>query len=941
MTPVEDAAYLTVTGAFGVNETYDVSIRYDGAAQGWLSIDQIHGTTPVTLNITADPTNLQPGTYSAQILAAVGPLRSAAWTSVSFIVAPAFSNPGGVAASPSGLAFLAQSLSAQTISVYSAPGSTAATSFSVFANPSNWLMVTTTGQTTPGAISVLPLPGGLSPGLHTGTVTISTPAGKSTVVPVTLSVPADLSGSSIALTPGQRALTFNYQLNTTVNPQQNVYVSTSSTQYTNFTASASASWIGVAATAYATPALTALCFAPGLLYVSVDPTGLTAGTYKGSVTLTASGATPATIPITLTVSGSPVLNSSPSFIWLDTSANVLTSNLSVTGSSSMYFTATTTIPWLSIAPSNGIASASAANVLVTADVTGLSPGTYSGNVVLTALGGSLVQNIPVELYVVGTAPVATVVATPNPVKFTGVSGVDSLPQFVFLSAGADNVNVPVVVAAASDSGWLTVDPPSGTTPFLLRLGVNSAASAGLHTGSIIATSLATGDQATVTVTYNVTARLLAAAPAALTFVQPSLGAPIPSAEVQVTANAPSTFVVSSQPGWAKIVSSTAPATPAKLTVSVDPTGLAPGTYQDTIVLTGPSTVSISVALTVAAPAPPTATPKSLAFQYRIGSPKPAAQTIQIASPSGAVSYTAVASTVSGVNWLAVDPVSGTTPATLTVGIAVSQLVPGPQSGSITITLQNAAASTFTVPVTLTVTGSVVQVNEVLNAAAMAPGSISPGEAITLTGFGLGPVAGVLARPSAAGAYPSTMAGTTVTFDGTAAPLLYVQDGQVNALVPYSVYGRTNTQIQVQSSSGYSIPIDAKVVDAAPAIFTTGGTGRGQAAALNADSTPNSLLNPAARGSVIVLYLTGEGQTDPAGQDGRVIAADLRTPLLSATAQIGGQPADVLYVGSAPMLVSGICQMNVRIPDTVNPGTQPVEIRIGGIPSQRGITIEVR
>src|SRR5262249_52275454 len=129
--------------------------------------------------------------------------------------------------------------------------------------------------------------------------------------------------------------------------------------------------------------------------------------------------------------------------------------------------------------------------------------------------------------------------------------------------------------------------------------------------------------------------------------------------------------------------------------------------------------------------------------------------------------------------------------------------------------------------------------------------------------------------------------------------------------------------------------------AAPGIFTTGSSGRGAAAALNADATPNSVLNPAPRGSVIVLYVTGEGQTDPPGQDGRVISTDLRKPLLPVTATIAGVPAEVLYAGSASTLVSGLCQVNVRIPGSIDAGTQPMEIQVGGVATQNGVTIEVK
>jgi uncharacterized protein (TIGR03437 family) len=90
-----------------------------------------------------------------------------------------------------------------------------------------------------------------------------------------------------------------------------------------------------------------------------------------------------------------------------------------------------------------------------------------------------------------------------------------------------------------------------------------------------------------------------------------------------------------------------------------------------------------------------------------------------------------------------------------------------------------------------------------------------------------------------------------------------------------------------------------------------------------------------------VYGSGEGQTNPPGQDGRIILTDLRKPLLPVSATIGGRPAEVLYLGSAPSLVSGVFQANIRVPADIEPGSAPIEIQIGGAPTQAGVTIAVR
>ena len=237
--------------------------------------------------------------------------------------------------------------------------------------------------------------------------------------------------------------------------------------------------------------------------------------------------------------------------------------------------------------------------------------------------------------------------------------------------------------------------------------------------------------------------------------------------------------------------------------------------------------------------------------------------MRIESATGAVGFTALASTESGIDWLAIAPISGSTPATITASVNIARLVPGQHSGVITV-IPADGSKTITIPVTLRVTGSPILVREVLSSATYAPTPVSPGQLVTITGLGLGPATGVAMRPSAAGAFETQLAGVRVLFDGVPAPLLFVRDDQINAIVPYALHGRVNTRLQIEFGGSFSIPIELKVVDASPGIFTAGNLGRGQAASLNADSTPNSSVNPVQRGSVIVVYGTGEGQTDPPG-----------------------------------------------------------------------------
>ena len=144
----------------------------------------------------------------------------------------------------------------------------------------------------------------------------------------------------------------------------------------------------------------------------------------------------------------------------------------------------------------------------------------------------------------------------------------------------------------------------------------------------------------------------------------------------------------------------------------------------------------------------------------------------------------------------------------------------------------------------------------------------------------------------------------------------------------------------------STPLQLRVVDTAPGLYTINNMGTGQGALLNENGTVNSPANPEATGHFIQLFGTGEGQTAPPGVDGLISAnrLPLPAPILPVTVTIGGKdvPAsDIIYAGEAPSIVSGVIQIDAKIPDGVGPGPVPVVIRVGGVPSQANVTVSVR
>jgi len=146
-------------------------------------------------------------------------------------------------------------------------------------------------------------------------------------------------------------------------------------------------------------------------------------------------------------------------------------------------------------------------------------------------------------------------------------------------------------------------------------------------------------------------------------------------------------------------------------------------------------------------------------------------------------------------------------------------------------------------------------------------------------------------------------------------------------------------LQVAYQGASSNIVTLNVAAANPALFSLDASGSGPGAILNQDSTLNSASKPAAKGSVIVLFATGEGQTNPAGADGRLANGPvLPKPVAPVSVQIGGVNAVVEYAGAAPGLTAGVMQVNVLVPGNAASGAQPVVLAVGSASSPAAVTV---
>ena len=707
---------------------------------------------------------------------------------------------------------------------------------------------------------------------------------------------------------------------------------------------------------------------PETLYVIVNPAGIAAGSSVDASVTISTLQNSVNVPIRVSVTNAPLVSATPdavSFAYTFGGAVPPTVPVVVNGTSTLAYTISevevTGGDWLTATTSNSSTTGRIDVSLNATRLNQLAAGTYTANITIASpAAGNSPLTVPVTLTVSGSS-ILTV--APLALDFVGELNGRVPDRKTFVVTSTDGTNQPFNVSIEPASAWLVVDKTTSATGVLgdiitVTVDPTRVTLPGKYEADILVAPQTTTPGVVgqrVHVTFNVTtSSSVTATPAQITATQ--IGSTVPApVTIAIASPVPGVnFTARAEAAWFT-VSPVQGITNQNLTVTFTSGNLQPGVYDSSITILPPgaNALSIPVKLTVTSLAALTLSQTALNVAFTQGTPAPAALTVGLTSSGTPIAFTAVAASTG--NWLSVTPASGTTgasgtPATnLSITANPTGLAPGTYTGTVTVTGSNASNPPQAITVTLVVSAPTPAVIRTLeNGARNETTLLAPGLILAIKGTNLGPATGVPGRITS-GAFETTLSEVRVLFDGIAAPVLFARQDQVNTVAPYFLFGRTSTRVQVEYRGIRSESVEYRVVDTAPGIFTQDGTGRGLEAILNQKNTVNTINNPARRGEFIAIYATGEGNVRPSGADGRVVTGtvdNLPRPTAPVSVRINGVQVpqeNIAYAGSAPGLVAGALQMNVKIPDNLNisAATQvPIEIQIGSSASQTGVTVAV-
>ncbi len=408
--------------------------------------------------------------------------------------------------------------------------------------------------------------------------------------------------------------------------------------------------------------------------------------------------------------------------------------------------------WLQVTPTSG--GSGTTTLTLTPIVSALGAGTYTGTVTLT-------ENLPPDLAALGSNTssfTVTINASPQPTLVNANGNTQFIvnstsptpaPSVITLTTNGTPAPFTASITPVSGGNWLSVTPSSGTTPGPLTLTANPT---GLVSGVYDSNLIIQGPLNTLTLRMDlvIAPTTVTVNPTSVSFsLAPGQGATVPPTIVQIQlANPTLMFSVTTQTGGNWLTAALGPFGSVELTASA--VNLGPGTYQGTltIVATAPvgGTVTVPVTLTVTGSVGPqqfTVSPSSLTLSGPAGALLTGNLSVNVVS--GQPYFTIPSST--GIKLIKVTPPAATiqynSPATTqytapaTIQLTVAAATPGTYQDSITIGWNGGSA---VIPVTFyaTATPSTPPVMAyITNSGSAIPGSIAPGELITIFGSGLG------------------------------------------------------------------------------------------------------------------------------------------------------------------------------------------------------------
>ena len=329
---------------------------------------------------------------------------------------------------------------------------------------------------------------------------------------------------------------------------------------------------------------------------------------------------------------------------------------------------------------------------------------------------------------------------------------------------------------------------------------------------------------------------------------------------------------------------------------------------------------------------------ALRFDAEQGGLVPFPQTVSIFGPGG-TKWERTITTPTGAkadDWLRAVPEKGDFPVDGEMEISVdpNSLPPGEYQATVEVNIEGHPGPPVSIAIQLVVLAEESPGTDppflteagITNSANLRSSRLAGGSLFTIFGSSLA----TSVEQAASWPLSTTLGGAQVLVNNKLAALLYASPTQINGQVPPGTNLGPGVLV-VRNGFGDSVPVSIRIDAAAPELFLVGGD---DALLLNPDATVNSAANPAMSGSIVSVFLTGQGAVSTPPAAGRPAPLRRHSQVISiSAAEIDGQQANLHFFGPAPGYM-GMAQGKVEVPTGVS-GRVSIRIRIADVWSNVG------
>ncbi len=573
---------------FTVSEETAHPIAYTSTeSAAWMSLTNPDGTTPGIVTVNPDITGLTAGTYTDSIqVSSLDATNSPVYVKVILTVTP---RPKVLVVSPLVLNFeVTEGGNPDAKSFHVSEQLGAAISYNS-ATDAAWVLLTNPSGMTPGDVGVDVNMTGKTPGVYNDSILVV--AGAATNPEIWVMVNLTVNAAPKVLAVDSTILNFEATEGDGNPAAKSFQVTEAGGAIIAFDATETAAWFSL---------LDASGNTPGTVTVNVDIAGLAPNMYVDSIQVAAPAAnnSPKWVRVHLMVNPRPKvlvvtpLNLNFAVTVSSPVAAPKTFDVSEQGGAAIAYAASESATWITLTDGAGTTPKT---VTVNVDGTGLSVGTYEDTIAVVAAATNSPQKVAVKL-VVSSCPV--LVGDPLSFNLVGLVG-DSLTLSETVSVTSSGSNLDFAAAATPNFAF---DPVGGITPGVVGFQFKKAyATAGTYTecftigttGELVPADCDPSSvQVCIHVTVNEPPKHLVVSPTSLDFTA-LLGGPNPEAKpflVSEQDDAVVAFAVTEGAGWFAL-NKTSGNTPDSVVVTPDITGLAAGTYTDSVQVTSAAVVN--------------------------------------------------------------------------------------------------------------------------------------------------------------------------------------------------------------------------------------------------------------------------------------------------------------------------------------------------------------